>query len=175
MPIPIYIQNHYDSLFNCFDDIYSLTIGCFFPSILFGKTYEKSNFGNCLTGCLKMSSLYFIFSISSMILYLHIEYDLLFSKQDYYLSNFDTCKKDNLCEKYINIDNSCLLKNNTQVCDCLQHSYTEYCDFNTNKLPEILNNLTNTLFIISILQTFIYSIIIGIFSLFPNTIKKSFK
>ena len=47
----------YEKLFNCFDDMYSCLVGLFFPSCLFGDTYEKAGYGNCLTGFLKMFSL----------------------------------------------------------------------------------------------------------------------
>ena len=164
MPITIYTRNNYDSLCNCFDDLYSLIVGFFFPSILFGQTYEKSKFGNCFAGFMKMFTLYFMFSSFSIITNTNLENSLLISKQNKYLTNFDDCKNDNKCEKHINLEDSCDLKNNTQICDCLQKSYLEYCDFNNNILPDILDKLIFYYFLLNILQLIVYNIIMGLFS-----------
>tara|TARA_B100001094_G_scaffold67291_1_gene63491 strand:+ start:1172 stop:1852 length:681 start_codon:yes stop_codon:yes gene_type:complete len=164
MPITIYSHNNYDSLCNCFDDFYSLIVGCFFPSILFGQTYEKSKFGNCFTGFMKMFLLYFIFSSLSILTNTNLEESLLFSKQNKYIKNFDNCKNDKLCKININLEDSCNFKNNTQICHCLQNSYSEYCDFNNNILPDILNQLMIYLFLLNTSQIIIYNIIIGLFS-----------
>ena len=164
MPVTIYNQPNYDSLCNCFDDLYSLIVGLFFPSILFGQTYEKSKFGNCSTGFMKMFTLYFIFSSFSIIINTDLENSLLFSKQNKYLTNFDDCKNDKLCKINVNLEDSCNFVNNTQICHCLRDSYSEYCNFNNNILPDILNQLVIFMFFINISQSIVYNIIIGFFS-----------
>ena len=164
MPVTIYSHNSYDSLIDCFDDPYSLIVGCFFPSIIFGQTYEKSKFGNCFSGFMKMFTLYFIFSGFSVYININVENSLLFSKQNKYLTNFDDCKNDNRCEKNINLEDSCNFKNNTQICHCLRDSYSQYCNFNNNILPDILNQLMIFIFFINISQLIVYNIIMGLFS-----------
>lgn len=164
MPVTIYNHNSYDSLFNCLDDSYSLIVGFFFPSILFGQIYEKSKFGNCFNGFMKIFLLNFIFSSISILININVEQTLLFSKQNNYVIKIENCKNDKLCKININLEDSCNFLNNTQICHCLRDSYSEYCNFNNNILPDILNQLVIFMFFINISQSIVYNIIIGFFS-----------
>ena len=165
----LYFQNKYDGLFSCFDDSYSCVIGCMFPYCLFGTIYEKAQFGNWLTGCSKMFSIYFILWMLFMISHIRMEYNVFLSKENKYLLSIEDCSQDDKCN--INIDkqietydNKCLPTNQTQICACLIEPYTKYCEFNSNELPQIMNLMIYYSFIIHLFHLFIGSFMIGLFS-----------
>lgn len=170
MPVAsIFIQNEYDSLFSCFEDTYSCLIGFFFPYCLFGSIYEKAQFGNCLTGCSKMFSIYFTLWVLFIILHLKLEYIFLLSKENKYLSSIDDCNSNDKC--HINIDkqletynDNCLPTNNTQVCECLIKPYTKYCEFNKNELPQIIDLMIYYTSITNLLHLLASGLLIGFFS-----------
>lgn len=165
----IYVQNKYVGLFTCFDDPYSCIIGFVFPYCLFGDIYKKAQFGDCLTGCSKMFSIYFILWIFFLISHLRMEYNVFLSKEGKYLESIESCKNNNEC--YIDIDkqlktydDKCLPTNNTQVCDCLLKPYSKYCEFNDNELPQIMDLMIYYTFIINLIHFFVGSLSMGLFS-----------
>ena len=170
MPIAtVFIQNEYDGLFTCFDDIYSCVIGFCFPYCLFGSIYEKAQFGTCLTGCGKMFSIYFILGVLFMVSHIQMEYNILLSKENKYLSPIDDCSLDEDC--HINIDeqlktynDNCLPTNNTQVCECLIKPYKKYCEFNKNELPQIIDLMIYYTSMINLLHLFLGGLSMGVFS-----------
>lgn len=164
--------NKYDNLYSCTDDTLSCMVGCLFPYCLFGNTYERAGFGNCVTGTLKMFSLQFILSSIFFICYLHVEYNTIYKNEYPYLDNIDKCKTHKLCdnnlilEKEINlIENPCIV-NQTEdfVCDCLKKSLTEYCEFKSDKFPELMNDLTIFTVSLNFIHLFSLCLIMGIFS-----------
>ena len=54
--------NKFNNIFGCFEDMCAFSMGCLFPTCLFGRIYEISGFGKCFTGCCKIFSLQFILS-----------------------------------------------------------------------------------------------------------------
>ena len=124
MPVTIYSHNSYDSLFNCLDDHIFINSRIIFPSILFGQTYEKSKFGNCFTGFMKIFILNSIFTLFSILININVEQTLLFSKQNNYVIKIENCKNDKLCKININLEDSCNFKNNTQICHCFKVTLT---------------------------------------------------
>ena len=43
--------NNFNNIFECFEDMCVFSMGCLFPTCLFGRIYEISGFGKCITGC----------------------------------------------------------------------------------------------------------------------------
>lgn len=157
----------YDGLFNCFDDIYSCFLGFFCPSCLFGETYKKAGFGNCLTGFFKMFSLQFITSFIFLICYLNVQYNLLYKNISPYIEDIYRCEKNNQTCITHNIDyydTNCLKINMTNLCKCLEKPIMNYCYFNQNELPNIINDLTTLTLIINGIHFITISCLFGFFS-----------
>ena len=45
--------NYFHPLLSCFENICSCSMGLCFPYCLFGRIYEKAQFGKCWVGCCK--------------------------------------------------------------------------------------------------------------------------
>lgn len=165
-------NNKYISIYGCTDDYISCLVGCFFPYCLFGDTYKKSKFGNCLTGCCKMFSLQFLLSSLFFVLYLHFEYNTIYLNENKYLTNIDKCHNIKLCDNNSVLEDEiklisepCLINNTTKfVCGCLKNSLVDYCSFKTDKLPELINELTLLTIMLNMIHLLTLSIMMGIFS-----------
>ena len=165
-------NNNYVSIYKCTDDYISCLVGCFFPYCLFGDTYEKSKFGSCIVGCSKMFSIQFILSCIFYILYLNIEYNTIYMNENIYIKDLEKCHNMKLCDnnslledELKLLENPCLVNNTTNfVCDCLHKSLDNYCDFKTNKLPKLLNDLTLITVMLNIVHLLLLNIVMSIFS-----------
>ena len=62
--------NYFHPLLSCFENICSCSMGFCFPYCLFGRIYEKAQFGKCWIGCCKYIMIQiFINTIFSTIIY----------------------------------------------------------------------------------------------------------
>ena len=160
----------YGSLFSCFDDMYSCLLGLFCPSCLFGDTYEKAGFGNCLSGFFKMFSLQVTVSSIFLLVYLNIYYHLMYLNITPYLDDIAHCEKNTTCSfdiEYLNsnyYNSECSFLNNSISCECLENSLTNYCNFNNNQLPGIVEKLSIYTSLINLGHFLTISFIFGIFS-----------
>ena len=56
--------NRFDSLFGCFSNLCSFSMGCLFPQCLFGPEYMNySGYGDCFLGCCKIYSIQFLVNL----------------------------------------------------------------------------------------------------------------
>ena len=156
--------NYFNNLFGCFEDMCSCSMGFCFPYCLFGRIYEKAEFGPCWVGCLKYSSIQFIISlIFSSIIY-SIEWNMLLSKELNLINDINKCNTNTTCK--INYDNfnktQCIINNSTVTCDCLMKPLQDECEFNDN-LPNTLYNMFTYIMFMSIINVFTISSIFGLF------------
>ena len=156
--------NIFNSLFGCFDDICSFTMGCFCPSCLFGRIYELAGFGKCFTGCCKLFTLQFMISAIFSIITFTIEWDMWLGDLLKYENEIENCNKNTICHnEYIDFNHTilrndkCIITNNTNntdICDCLKQPLIELCNYESN-LPEKINHFINYIIFINVLNAFI--------------------
>ena len=82
-----------------------------------------------------------------------MEWDMFLSKEYYYENTIKLCYNNNNCTDNFDdkqlYDNKCIIKNNTDICDCLKQPLIEQCEFNMNELPSIMNSLLRDIIFIS--------------------------
>jgi Cys-rich protein (TIGR01571 family) len=165
-----YNHNYFNPLLGCFENLCSCSMGLFFPSCLFGRIYEKADFGKCWIGCCKLLliqiTINFIFSI---IIY-STEYIMIFKKQYDFNNKLNFCYKHNsTCESYVvNFDdksfynNKCIL-NSTFICECSKNVLVQKCHYDLNILPNDMYNLFIFITIISLFYIIALSCFTGLF------------
>jgi len=165
--------NTFNNLYRCSGDTYSCFMGLFFPYCLFGKIYEMSDFGGCFSGCCKLFTLQFsLSSFFAMIIFL-IQWKMLYSKEYDHIDKIELCggsETNNTCSVNINYynndyyDNHCILKNNTDLCDCLKQPLTDYCKFTTEQVPTIKEEILAYSVLFSMIHLITISLSLGTFS-----------
>lgn len=147
--------NRFNNLFGCFSNLCSLSMGWFFPTCLFGRTYELSGNGECFVGCCKIYSIQFIINLIFSCIYFLKELNTLYDNDFIGLINnctgYKECNNYNYTQIY---DNNCST-NNTIICNCLKEPIVEKCEWEKN-LPNTLYNLYE------------FIIIIGFFNIITN-------
>ena len=164
-------HNYFNPLLGCFENLCSCSMGLFCPACLFGRIYEKADFGKCWVGCCKLLllqiSINFIFS---SIIY-STEYNMILKKQFEFNNQMNLCFKYNsTCESDVkNFDdksfynNKCILNNSTYICDCSKDVLLQKCDYDLNKLPLEIYNLFIFITIISLFNIIALSCFTGLF------------
>ena len=159
--------NYFDSLCGCLDNLCSCSMGLLFPYCLFGKIYERANFGSCFTGCCKLFTLQFLINtLFGSIIFL-IEWNMLLKDELNYEYKINSCNDGEKCHNdYINFDyvslnnNNCIITNNTDICDCLKKPLIEQCEkFHSDDYI----HMTNYILFLSILNGLILCISTGLF------------
>jgi len=96
-----------------------------------------------------------------------MEWDMFLSKEYYYENNIKLCyNNNNNCTNFDDkqlYDNKCIIKNNTDICDCLKQPLIEQCNFNMNELPDITHNLIEDIIFISIINSLVLCMATGLF------------
>jgi len=160
--------NVFNDMTDCSNDINTCLVGLCCPTCLFGLIYKKLQLGSCLTGFCKYFMLQFIISTIFTSMIYTIEWDVLYSKEYYYENNINLCYNnnnnctDNFNDKHL-YDNKCVIKNNTDICDCLKQPLVEQCNFNMNELPDIAHNLIEYIIFISIINLLVLCMATGLF------------
>ena len=161
--------NKFNNIFGCFEDICVFSMGCLFPTCLFGRTYEISGFGKCFTGCCKIFSLQFILSTFFSLIIFSMEWNMFLSDVFKYDKKLLDCNNNSTCHNdYDNInftsisDNNCIVTNNTDMCDCLKQLIMDKCNYE-NKLPSIINNFIVYMFILNMINIKIFLSMNGVF------------
>ena len=156
--------NYFNPLFGCFEDMCSCSMGLFFPFCLFGRIYEKAEFGSCLMGCTKYFSLQMIISFFFTSMIYSVEWEMLLSKEYKFLNDINNCNTNTTCKiNYANFNKTrCIVDNSTVICDCLRKPLHNQCDF-TNSLPNTLENMSAYILLISIINTFTICTALGLF------------
>ena len=159
--------NEFLNLYNCCDNLCICSMGLCFPYCLFGRIYQSANFGSCFNGCCKIFSLHFILNLFYNFIFSYFYWNLLLKEiyiNEHNLINCESiCNIDNQYIKSINITNDCVISNNTSICNCLKEELTNQCIFKNNKLPNIQNNLENSIIIIYTLYLINLYLINGLF------------
>ena len=60
-------------------------------------------------------------------------------------------------------DNKCIIKNTTDICDCIKQPLIEQCEFNMNELPDIMNNLFGDIIFVSCLNLLVMYMTTGLY------------
>ena len=142
-------------------------MGLCFPYCLFGRIYQKAQFGKCWVGCCKLFSLQILInSFFSAIVYsmewnMFLQKELEFSKQLNICDKNQTCHINNTFQKQL-YDNNCIT-NNTEICDCSSKILIQQCDYSLNTLPIKINHFINFMIILSFLNILILSSCTGCF------------
>jgi len=188
MYLPLFERQNrkFTNLSACFSNMKNLILSIFFPYVLFGQIYKKSDFGSFKEGCW----MYFIIQFFLIVFFIVISYDILWGNlygikyqinQDIY-----NCKIINDCNtSYINnklvndLSAKNLIKLDCQiphyVCNCLKDSVEKNClyyyNYDSNyKISLDYIKLTLGIFV------FIDSIVIGSYlSYYRQKIAEKFK
>ena len=154
--------NRFDTLFGCFNNLCSLSMGCLFPQCLFGRIYELAGFGECFLGCCKIYSIQFCVNLLFSGIYFFKDIDTLYEKE--FIGLINNCTEHNECKNYNYTqiyDNNCLL-NGTKICPCLKEPIVEKCKWEKN-LPNTLYDLYEFMVLTSLINLFINMTINGCF------------
>ena len=163
--------NRFSPLLGCFEDMCSCSMGFLFPYCLFGRIYERAQFGKCWIGCCKYLSLQLIINMFfSMIIY-NMEWNMLLSKKIDFNNKLEICNNNNnTCLENIEdfnyekfYDNKCSLTNSTIICECSKQTLIDECKYNINTLPHSLNDFFAYITIISFINLIVLSCLTGIF------------
>jgi len=137
------------------------------PTCLFALIYQKIQLGHFLTGFCKYFMLQFLISTIFTSMFYTIEWDMFLSKEYYYENTIRLCYNNNNCTDNFDdkqlYDNNCIIKNNTDVCDCIKQPLIEQCEFNMNELPGIMDNLFGDIIFISILNLLVLCMTTGLY------------
>jgi len=157
----------FNDLTDCNGKMSICLFGLCCPTCLFGIIYQKIQLGSCLTGFCKYFMLQFLISAIFTSMIYTIEWDMLYSKEYYYENTIRLCYNNNNCTNNFDdkqlYDNKCIMKNNSDICDCLKHPLIEQCEFNMNKLPGIMDNLFGDIIFISILNSLVLFMSMGLY------------
>ena len=146
--------NQFNDILSCFNNMCSLSMGCFFPYCLFGRTYELSGFGECYTGCFKIFSIQFILNLIFSGIIINKELTI-FNDDILFTNKINACKDNLMCKDYYYnyttiYNNNCVIKN-TSTCNCLIDPLLTKCNYEKN-LPSNLLNLSEYISIISFIN-----------------------
>ena len=163
--------NTFNPLFSCIDNLCTCSMGLCFPYCLFGRIYERAEFGSCFVGCCKLFSLQFIINLSFSLSIYSLEWDMFLKKEFEFTEQIQICNNNNICftdiEKFdykTLYDNKCLITNTTnttEICECSKQPLIDQCNFN-NELPGILNHFYLYITIIGIINLLVLSCFTGL-------------
>ena len=166
--------NTFNPLFSCLDNLCTCSMGLCFPYCLFGRIYERAEFGSCFVGCCKLFSLQFIINLFFSLIIYSLEWDMFLKKELEFTGQIQICNNNNLCLNDIEkfdyktlYDNNCLINNTTNatnttdICECSKQTLIDQCHFN-NELPDILNSFFIYLTILGINNLLILSSFTGL-------------
>ena len=162
--------NVFNDLTDCHTNMSICLCGLCCPTCLFGIIYQKIQLGSFVTGFCKLFMIqFFISAIFTSIIYI-IEWDMFLSKEYYdentirlcYNNNYNYNCTDNFDYKQL-YDNKCIIKNNTDICDCLKNPLIEQCEFNMNELPSIMNDFVSYIIFISCINSLVLCISMGLY------------
>ena len=158
--------NVFTDLYHC-NNLYICIIGLFFPYCLFGKTYERGDYGNFYGGCCRLFSIHCI--LSSIVVYINlvIYNNLILTEQSVNEAKINLCNDNKSCFTNSSIYslvilNDCNYISNIAICTCLKNSLLNQCIFNNN-LPNLIDNVMYYMYIISIIGIFVIYVINGLF------------
>lgn len=159
--------NVFNDLTDCDGSMSVCLCGLCCPTCLFALIYQKIQLGHFLTGFCKYFMLQFLISTIFTSMFYTIEWDMFLSKEYYYENTIRLCYNNNNCtgnfdDKQL-YDNNCIIKNNTDVCDCIKQPLIEQCEFNMNELPGIMDNLFGDIIFISILNLLVLCMTTGLY------------
>jgi len=164
--------NTFNPLFSCIDNLCSCSMGLCFPYCLFGRIYERAEFGSCWVGCCKLFSIQFLINLFFSLIIYSLEWDMFLKKDLEFTDQIQICNNNNTCLTDIEnfdyktlYDNKCLINNKTnttEICECSKQPLIDQCKFN-NELPDILNNFYIYITIIGINNLLILSCFTGLF------------
>ena len=156
--------NFFQPLFGCLSDLCSCSMGLCFPYCLFGRIYQKAEFGPCWLGCCKYFSIQFIISLLFSSIIYSIEWEMLLSKEFIFMNDINNCNTNTTCKtNYDNFNKTeCIINNSTITCECLIKPLQDQCDFNDN-LPNTLYDMYIYIMFISIINTLTLCSIFGFF------------
>ena len=155
-------------LFSCFENLCSCSMGLCFPYCLFGKIYEKAQFGKCWVGCIKLLSLQILINCFFSTIIYSLEWNMFLQKEFEYSKQLYLCNKNQTCQINYNdyetelINNKCIT-NNTEICDCSNKILIDKCNYSLNTLPNNIENFINYIVIISFINILILSTFTGLF------------
>ena len=163
--------NTFNPLFTCLDNLCTCSMGLCFPYCLFGRIYERAEFGSCFVGCCKLFSLQFIINFFFSLIIYSLEWDMFLKKELEFTEQIQICNNNNICLNDIEkfdyktlYDNKCLITNTTNttdICECSKQTLIDQCHFN-NELPDILNSFFSYITILSINNLLILSSFTGL-------------
>ena len=160
--------NTFNPLFTCLDNLCTCSMGLCFPYCLFGRIYERAEFGSCFVGCCKLLSLQIIINLFFSLIIYFLEWDMFLKKELEFTEQIQICNNNNTCLSDIEnfdyktlYDNKCLINNKTDICECSKQPLIDQCNFN-NELPDILNSFYLYLTILSINNLLILSSFTGL-------------
>ena len=172
--------NTFNPLFTCLDNLCTCSMGLCFPYCLFGRIYERAEFGSCFVGCCKLFSLQFIINFFFSLIIYSLEWDMFLKKELEFTEQIQICNNNNICLNDIEkfdyktlYDNNCLITNTTnttnttnitntnEICECSKQPLIDQCHFN-NELPDILNSFYLYLTILGINNLLILSSFTGL-------------
>ena len=132
--------NTFNPLFSCIDNLCSCSMGLCFPYCLFGRIYERAEFGSCWVGCCKLFFLQFIINLSFSLSIYSLELDMFLKKEFEFTEQIQICNNNNICftdiEKFdykTLYDNKCLITNTTnttEICECSKQPLIDQSNFN---------------------------------------------
>jgi Cys-rich protein (TIGR01571 family) len=138
--------NTFNPLYSCLDNLCACSMGLFFPYCLFGRIYERAEFGSCWVGCFKLFSIQFLINVFFAIIISALEWDMFLKRSLEFTDKIQVCNNNATCLNniegfdYNNLyDNNCEITNTTEICECTKQNLMDQCNFN-NEMPEILNN-----------------------------------
>ena len=163
--------NRFSPLLGCFEDMCSCSMGLLFPYCLFGRIYERAQFGKCWIGCCKFFSLQLIINLFFSIIIYNMEWNILLSKKIGFTNKLEICNNNNnTCLENIEdfnyekfYDNKCSFTNSTIICECSKQILIDECKYNINTLPHSLNDFFAYITIISFINLIVLSCLTGIF------------
>ena len=140
-------------------------MGLCFPYCLFGRIYEKAQFGKCWIGCCKYLFIQiFINAIFSSIIY-SVEWEIILEDQYDFLNKLQICKTNSSCVKNFNeitMNNDCSV-NTTDICNCSKTLFIDQCNYDNNILPDKIDILIYYITIVSLLNIITLSSTMGLF------------
>ena len=71
-------------------------MGLCFPYCLFGRIYERADFGSCFVGCCKLFSLQFIINFSFSLSIYSLEWDMFLKKEFEFTEQIQICNNNNI-------------------------------------------------------------------------------
>ena len=154
--------NYFHPLLSCFENICSCSMGLCFPYCLFGRIYEKAQFGKCWVGCCKYLMIQlFINAIFTSFIY-SAEWNILLKDQYDFFNKQQICKTNSSCTFDFTINENCSV-NTTDICECSKTLAVNKCNYDNNVLPDKILHFINWITIISIINIITLSSTMGLF------------